>query len=63
MTEQEKQILLQDLCARLPYGVECLTFDKQVAITGKLCSFSELTDGSILFGLTDKTYDAPDKYY
>lgn len=63
MTQKEKQLLLQDLCARLPYGVKCLTFDNQVAITGKLCSFSELVDSSILFGLTDKTYDAPNKYY
>lgn len=23
MTEQEKQLLLKDLCARLPYGVKC----------------------------------------
>ena len=23
MTEQEKQLLFQDLCARLPYGVKC----------------------------------------
>ena len=63
MTNEEKELLLKDLCTRLPYGVKCLTFDGQVAITGKLCSCDELTDGSILFGLTDKTYDAPDKYY
>ena len=25
MTEQEKQLLLKDLCARLPYGVKCTT--------------------------------------
>jgi hypothetical protein len=23
MTQEEKQLLLQDLCARLPYGVQC----------------------------------------
>lgn len=54
---------MQDLCARLQYEVECLTFDGQVAITGKLCSFNKLTDGSVLFGLKDKTYNAPNKYY
>lgn len=26
MTEQNKQLLLQDLCARLPYGVNCKGF-------------------------------------
>ena len=25
MTQEEKQLLLQDLCARLPYGVKCTT--------------------------------------
>ena len=24
MTQEEKSLLLQDLCARLPYGVECI---------------------------------------
>ena len=32
MTEQDKQLLLQDLCGRLPYGVKCrmLKSDSQV---------------------------------
>ena len=24
MTQEEKQLLLKDLCARLPYGVKCV---------------------------------------
>ena len=27
MTQEEKQLLLQDLCARLPYGVKCKAYD------------------------------------
>jgi len=27
MTQEEKQLLLKDLCARLPYGVKCLHID------------------------------------
>ena len=30
MTQEEKSILLQDLCARLPYGVKCNAFLKQI---------------------------------
>lgn len=33
MTQEEKSLLLQDLSARLPYGVECLAGD---AIVGRL---------------------------
>ena len=32
MTQEEKQLLLKDLCARLPYGVKCTT--KSTAWTG-----------------------------
>ena len=38
MTQEEKQILIKDLCARLPYGVICKLSDKgaDVSITEKL---------------------------
>ena len=29
MTQEEKQLLLKDLCARLPYGVRCHYADKE----------------------------------
>lgn len=29
MTQEEKQLLLTDLCARLPYGVKCLVYFKK----------------------------------
>ena len=30
MTQEEKQLLLTDLCARLPYGVKCAIFDNKL---------------------------------
>ena len=30
MTQKEKQLLLKDLCARLPYGVKCNALLKQI---------------------------------
>ena len=30
MSQEEKSILLQDICARLPYGVKCNAFLKQI---------------------------------
>ena len=33
MTQEDKELLLKDLCARLPYGVECLAGD---AVVGKV---------------------------
>ena len=35
MTQEEKQLLLKDLCARLPYGVK-------VQMGGEICSLEEL---------------------
>ena len=29
MTQEQKDLLLKDLCARLPYGVRCLYFDAE----------------------------------
>lgn len=33
MTQNEKDLLLKDLCARLPYGVKCQCFDERTIAT------------------------------
>jgi hypothetical protein len=42
MTQKEKQLLLQDLCARLPYGVICNTPQGD----GHLCSINQTIFGT-----------------
>lgn len=42
MTKEEKQLLLQDLCARLPYGVICNTPKGD----GHLCSINQTIFGT-----------------
>lgn len=46
MTEQEKQLLLKDLCARLPYGVMCKIQTRFVFEDGTLrrCSYDKILD-------------------
>ena len=44
MTPQEKQLLLKDLCARLPYGVKCFAPDKEYGDVGVLFSIEPLED-------------------
>ena len=41
MTQEEKQLLLQDLCARLPYGVKChVPFENcTMELTGKRLNY------------------------
>jgi hypothetical protein len=36
MTQEDKQLLTKDLCARLPYGVICEIYNEKCAITEKL---------------------------
>lgn len=36
MTQEDKDLLLKDLCARLPYGVKCYVYDR----IGTLCEYS-----------------------
>ena len=36
MTQEDKQLLLKDLCGRLPYGVICEIYNEKCAITEKL---------------------------
>lgn len=42
MTQEEKQLLLKDLCARLPYGVICYTEEGD----GYLCSINQTIFGT-----------------
>ena len=41
MTQEEKQLLLKDLCARLPYGVKCQTKNGIGTLISIECSFGE----------------------
>ena len=41
MTQENKELLLKDLCARLPYGVICL-YDTIVPLVGKVKSYDKL---------------------
>jgi hypothetical protein len=57
MTKEEKQILLVDLCARLPYDVEVrITFPD-----GSGCE--EVFDARDLGDIEDSIYDETDKQY
>lgn len=48
MTQEDKALLIKDLCARLPYGVKCQIHDENYVLSGitsKLCNelyFEEL---------------------
>lgn len=64
MTQEEKQLLLKDLCARLPYGVKCYAY--QSKIDGNDCECCGTFEGILYerFYLSDripinggKTYD------
>ena len=41
MTQEDKELLLKDLCARLPYGVIC-HYDTIVPMVGKVKSYDKL---------------------
>lgn len=63
MKQKDKEILFKALCMLLPYNVKCEVIDRGVKIIGTLSGYTPLTDGSKLFGLSNKEYDAPDKYW
>jgi hypothetical protein len=46
MTQEQKSLLLKDLCARLPYGVKCVYYDN--------CVYEQY-DGTII-GIQNDTY-------
>ena len=58
MTQEEKQLLLKDLCGRLPYGVNGLvTFHKTM---GENSTFNSVIDGKLydrFANLQDSWYD------
>lgn len=41
MTQEEKQLLLKDLCGRLPYGVKCQTKNGIGTLVSVECSFGD----------------------
>jgi hypothetical protein len=47
MTQEEKDLLLKDLCARLPYGVVC-HYQTVVPMAGKVKSYDKLRNISFL---------------
>ena len=64
MTQEQKDLLLKDLCARLPYGVKCQCFDeKTVASLTGIKSNTELyfdeLDYKELDGIIEITYCKP----
>ena len=44
MTQEEKELLLKDLCARLPYGVICK--DTNINVTGTLSQIGLANDAT-----------------
>ena len=64
MTQEEKDLLLKDLCARLPYGVKCHCFDEKTiaSLTGIKSNtelyFDEL-DYKEFDGIIEITYCKP----
>ena len=61
MTQEEKDLLLKDICARLPYGVKVqidLHSDIYPQITCKVCSIEYAESGSAFIGVET----SPDTY-
>ena len=61
MTREDKELLLKDLCARLPYGVKVqidLQSDTYPQITCKVCSIEYAESGSAFIGVET----SPDTY-
>ena len=49
MTQEQKQLLLIDLCARLPYGVKCQVQEDEFTYIGTLCKLEiDNTNGNLL---------------
>ena len=44
MTKEERELLLKDLCARLPYGVICFAPDDEYGDIGKLWCIEPFED-------------------
>lgn len=62
MTREEKQLLLKDLCARLPYGVKMLFNNKHEFILSQINPylFAGKDGYGIIFDFGGKTYSVED---
>lgn len=69
MTQEDKQLLLQDLCARLPYGVKANSRDGKKIITITPIGIANFMSGAIdiikpyLRPLSSMTEEEKKKYY
>lgn len=45
MTQEDKELLLKDICTRLPYGVKCVIFDKKIEFGGFDGKYPFILDG------------------
>ena len=49
MTQEEKDLLLKDLCGRLPYGVKCQVQEDEFTYIGTLCKLEiDNANGNLL---------------
>ena len=49
MTQEQKQLLLIDLCSRLPYGVKCQVQEDEITYIGTLCKLEiDNANGNLL---------------
>ena len=58
MTQEEKQLLFKDLCARLPYGVVALKTYKEGSKTMESTSLIETDDIDMLLGTVEDMEEA-----
>ena len=61
MNEQDKQLLLKDLCGRLPYGViaqvDGWDDEEEIDVIVPVRVYSINTDGYVYFGVNDYNVD------
>ena len=54
MTQENKELLLKDLCARLPYGVKCENYNH---IDGRnVFKVTDIRDSGYICGIVNKNY-------
>lgn len=63
MTQQEKQLLLKDLCARLPYRLKFQSYHSECGIEGKGTFDFEIGDDATLSKLKDLCESGNNKPY
>lgn len=61
MTQNDKELLLTDLCSRLPYGVMAQVYgwddEEEIDVTVPVRVYSINTDGYVYFGVNDYNVD------